>query len=217
MDKQFVELNDATVVAQVARPGGTTLNVPLQWTGERDGQYRGTFVSAEAGRVRGDRRRDARGGEAVGSRRRLRARRRRATRSTSIRRCTRRRCGASPRRPAAGSTRPTPSPGLAEDVRYAGRGVTSVEERELWNMPIILIALMGLVCAEWGYRRLVGSEPDAASAFPAHRRRPGRRSRARQDVSQVGQRRWRRRPSGSAWRPSAWSISSTSRPRATSG
>ena len=46
--------------------------------------------------------------------------------------------------------------GLAEDVSYAGRGVTSVEERELWNMPIILIMLVGLVCAEWGYRRAVG-------------------------------------------------------------
>jgi hypothetical protein len=46
--------------------------------------------------------------------------------------------------------------GMAEDVRYAGRGVTSVEERELWNMPIILLALMGLVCGEWGYRRAVG-------------------------------------------------------------
>jgi hypothetical protein len=45
---------------------------------------------------------------------------------------------------------------LAEDVRYAGRGVTSVEERPLWNMPIVLIALLGLVCAEWGYRRAVG-------------------------------------------------------------
>jgi hypothetical protein len=31
-----------------------------------------------------------------------------------------------------------------------------VEERELWNMPIILIALMSIVCAEWGYRRAVG-------------------------------------------------------------
>ena len=51
---------------------------------------------------------------------------------------------------------PETAPGMAEDVRYAGRGVTSVEERELWNMPIILIALMGLVCAEWGYRRAVG-------------------------------------------------------------
>jgi hypothetical protein len=45
---------------------------------------------------------------------------------------------------------------LADDVRYAGRGVTAVEERELWNMPIVLIALLGLVCAEWGYRRVVG-------------------------------------------------------------
>jgi hypothetical protein len=46
--------------------------------------------------------------------------------------------------------------GLAEDIRYAGRGVTSIEERELWNMPIILLGLMGIVCAEWGYRRAVG-------------------------------------------------------------
>jgi len=46
--------------------------------------------------------------------------------------------------------------GLPEDVSYAGRGVTSVEERELWNMPVILIMLVGLVCAEWGYRRAVG-------------------------------------------------------------
>ena len=45
--------------------------------------------------------------------------------------------------------------GLAEDVRVAGRGVTAVEERELWNMPIVL-SLIGLVCAEWGYRRVVG-------------------------------------------------------------
>jgi len=51
---------------------------------------------------------------------------------------------------------PATAAGLTEDVRYAGRAVTSVEERELWNMPVILIALIGLVCAEWGYRRLVG-------------------------------------------------------------
>jgi hypothetical protein len=46
--------------------------------------------------------------------------------------------------------------GIAEDVRYAGRGVTSIEERPLWNMPIVLIGLIGLVCAEWAYRRVVG-------------------------------------------------------------
>ena len=44
----------------------------------------------------------------------------------------------------------------AFERRYGGRGVTAVEQRELWNMPIILVALLGLACAEWGYRRLVG-------------------------------------------------------------
>jgi hypothetical protein len=46
--------------------------------------------------------------------------------------------------------------GLADHVRFAGRGVTSIEERPLWNMPIVLITLLGLVMAEWGYRRAVG-------------------------------------------------------------
>jgi hypothetical protein len=45
---------------------------------------------------------------------------------------------------------------LAEDVRYTGRGVTTIEERELWHMPIVLILLVVLVSTEWGYRRAVG-------------------------------------------------------------
>jgi len=46
--------------------------------------------------------------------------------------------------------------GLPEDLRYTGRGVTTVEERELWHMPIVLFALLGLISAEWAYRRAVG-------------------------------------------------------------
>ena len=45
---------------------------------------------------------------------------------------------------------------LAEDLKYTGRGVTTVEERDLWHMPIVLLLLVGLTCAEWGYRRAVG-------------------------------------------------------------
>ena len=45
---------------------------------------------------------------------------------------------------------------LPEDLKYTGRGVTTVEERELWHMPIVLLVLRGLICAEWGYRRAVG-------------------------------------------------------------
>jgi hypothetical protein len=45
---------------------------------------------------------------------------------------------------------------LADDLRYTGRGVTTVEEHELWHMPIVLLLLVGLLTAEWGYRRVVG-------------------------------------------------------------
>jgi len=153
-DKQYVEMNGATVVAQVARPGGATFSVPLQWTGERDGQYRGTFVTSEPGayEVSVD---ATRGTEAVGSGRTyVRA----APADVEFFDPT---MHAPPLERIAEETggrfyRSDNVTGLAEDVRYAGRGVTSIEERELWNMPIILISLMGLVCAEWGYRRAVG-------------------------------------------------------------
>lgn len=155
VDPQFVELNDATVVGQVARPGGATLTVPLQWTGERDGEYRGTFVSTEPGAYEVTVDATRAGGQAVG------------TGVAYVR------AGpgeaeffdptmhAAPLRRIAEETggrfyTADTASGLAEDIRYAGRGVTSVEERELWNMPIILIGLLGLVCAEWGYRRAVG-------------------------------------------------------------
>ena len=46
--------------------------------------------------------------------------------------------------------------GLSEDLRYTGRGVTTVEERDLWDLPIVLMLLTGLLCAEWAYRRSVG-------------------------------------------------------------
>jgi len=154
VDPTWVELNDARVVARVTRPGGTTLDVPLQWTGERDGQYRGTFVSTVPGAyeiaVDADRE-----GKPIG------------TNVAYVR------AGAgdaeyfdptmheAPLRRIADETggrfyTTATVAGLPEDVSYAGRGVTSVEERELWNMPIILIMLVGLVCAEWGYRRAVG-------------------------------------------------------------
>jgi hypothetical protein len=45
---------------------------------------------------------------------------------------------------------------LPEDLKYAGRGVTTVEERDLWHMPIVLLAIVGLMVGEWGYRRAVG-------------------------------------------------------------
>jgi hypothetical protein len=155
VDKQFVELNDATVLANVTRPDGTTDTVTMQWTGERDGQYRGTFVSNTAGAYEIAVDATRAGGEVVGS---TTAYLRAAPGEAEYFDPT---MHEAPLRRIAEETggrfyTTDSAKGLAEDVRYGGRGVTSVEERELWNMPIILIALIGIICAEWGYRRAVG-------------------------------------------------------------
>ena len=64
-------------------------------------------------------------------------------------------CSARPGGPRR-SVRPPSRIGIADDLRYTGRGVTTVEEHDLWHMPIVLLLIVGLLCAEWGYRRVVG-------------------------------------------------------------
>ena len=153
VDPTFVEINDARAVAQVEGPKGT-FDVPLQWTGERSGQYRGTFVAPDEGMytVRVD---ATRGDKPLGAgSTQLRAapgdaeyfdagmnaaRLRRIAEETGGRFYAARDVAAMP-----------------EDVRYSGRGVTTVEERDLWHMPIVLGLILLLMCAEWGYRRAVG-------------------------------------------------------------
>jgi hypothetical protein len=51
---------------------------------------------------------------------------------------------------------PATTDSLPEAISYSGRGVTVVEERELWDMPALFLVLMSLVGAEWGYRRVKG-------------------------------------------------------------
>lgn len=153
-DKAHVELNGADVTARVTRPNGGTIDVPLEWSGDVDGLYRGTFVSSEAGtyEVAVD---ASEGSDIVGS---DVAFVRAGPSDEEFFDPTMHEAPLQRIAEESGGRFYTPetAAGLAEDVRYTGRGVTSVEERDLWNMPIVLIALMSLVCAEWGYRRAVG-------------------------------------------------------------
>jgi uncharacterized membrane protein len=151
VDPRFVELNDATVVAHVTTPSGKKSDVPLQWTGERNGQYRATFDTAEGGWY--EAKLDAtRAGQAVGS---AVAHVRAvpddaeyfdaAMHAPLLKRIA---------QDTGGRFYPADSIAtLADDVKYSGRGVTAVEERELWHMPALLMALVLIVCTEWGLRR----------------------------------------------------------------
>jgi uncharacterized membrane protein len=153
VDPTFVEINDAHVVAHVTGPKGQ-IDVPLQWTGEKSGQYRGSFVAAEEGvytaqveAARADKPlgtgsvqlRAAPGDAEYFDATMQEARLRRIAEETGGRFYTPASLGA-----------------LPEDVSYSGRGITTIEERDLWHMPIVLMLLVGLMCAEWAYRRAVG-------------------------------------------------------------
>jgi uncharacterized membrane protein len=154
LDRAFLELNDARVSARVATPSGGTLDIPLQWTGERPGHYRGIFTGADTGgyEISVD---AVHNGQSIGtSVTHLRAAPGDAEYFDATMQAARLRRIAD----ETGGRFYTASDaaGLAEDVRYTGRGVTTVDERELWHMPIVLLALLALVCGEWTYRRAVG-------------------------------------------------------------
>ena len=151
VDDRFVELNDANVVAHVTSPSGQVSAIPLQWTGERNGQYRGVLPTFENGwyEAKVDATRD---GKAIG------------TAVTHVRTAPDDAEYFDAAMHAPLLQRIAQETGgrfyhaddvasLPEDLKYSGRGVTAVEERELWHMPALLISLVGVLCVEWGLRR----------------------------------------------------------------
>jgi hypothetical protein len=154
LDTAYVEVNDSRVVAKITAPSGKTSEIPLEWIVEHDGDYRGSFVPDEAGlyqvavtATRGDKtigssvihvRASAGDNEYFDAPMRAPLMKRIAE-DTGGRFFT-----------AANAAL------LPEAISYSGRGVTVVEERELWDMPIVLILLIALMAAEWAYRRARG-------------------------------------------------------------
>jgi uncharacterized membrane protein len=154
VDPSFVELNDAAVMATVTAPDGTISDVPMSWDGEHPGQYTASIPTKAPGWYQA--KIDAtRAGKPVGS---AVTHFRAAPGDAEYFDAT---MHAGTLRRIADETggrffESSDTSTLADDLRYTGRGVTTVEEHELWHMPIVLMLLVGLLCAEWGYRRVVG-------------------------------------------------------------
>jgi uncharacterized membrane protein len=154
VDPSFVELNDATVVAHVSKPDGSLVDVPMQWSGERSGEYVATVPAGGGGQYEA-RIEATRNGTRLGT---TTSHVRAAPGDAEYFDAT---MHAATLRRIAEETGgkfydASAIQGLPEDLRYTGRGVTTVEERDLWDLPIVLMLLTGLLCAEWGYRRSVG-------------------------------------------------------------
>jgi hypothetical protein len=154
LDRAYVEVNDSRVIARVTSPTGKATEVPVEWTVTKDGDYRASFVPDESGvydvRVTAARDQKDLGSAAMhvrvsaGDAEYFDA----AMRSTLLKRVAEDTGG------RFFTTADVAS--LPEAISYSGRGVTVVEERELWDMPALFLALIGLVAAEWGYRRVRG-------------------------------------------------------------
>jgi len=154
LDSAYVEVNDSRVVAHISAPSGKTTETPVDWTVTRDGDYRSTFVPDEPGiynvRVVAERDQKELGAATVqvrvsaGDAEYFDA----AMRAPLLKRIAEDTGGRFFTTANAAS--------LPEAISYSGRGVTVVEERELWDMPVLFLALVSLVGAEWGYRRVKG-------------------------------------------------------------
>jgi uncharacterized membrane protein len=154
VDPSFVELNDASVMVTVTGPGGTVVDVPMSWDGEHPGEYSAAIPTKAPGWYEA-RLEATRGGKSVGS---AVTHFRVAPGDAEYFDAT---MHAGTLRRIAEETggrfyEADNTASLADDLRYTGRGVTTVEEHDLWHMPIVLMLLVGLLCAEWGYRRAVG-------------------------------------------------------------
>lgn len=160
VDPAFIKVNDALVTTEITTPNGTIARVPLEWTVTDDGRYQGTFVPEEPG-VYEIRATAMRGDTTLGTNiLHLRASAGddeyfdAAMRSSLLTRIAEETGGRFfTATPGAGVTNVS---ALPEAISYSGRGVTVVEERDLWDMPIFLILALSLVGAEWGWRRKRG-------------------------------------------------------------
>lgn len=153
-DKKYLDVNDARVVAVVRSPTGVVSEVPLSWTVKREGEYQATFSPAEEGtyEVRVTASRD---GETIGtsvSHVRAAPSEREyfdpAMRGSLLRRLAEETDGQ--------FFRASDTAGLSDALTMSGRGVTVVEEKDLWDMPVLFLLLVVLTGSEWWYRRARG-------------------------------------------------------------
>jgi len=153
-DSGYVRLNGATVRATIVDPAGGTQDVPLRWTVRHDGEYEATFVPAAAG-LHEIRITASQGSQPVGE----------ATTyldagdvgaeyfGAELQQGTLRRIAEE-----TGGRYYTPATlrTLPEDVSFTESGATVIEYRDLWDMPILLLLLVGFLSAEWSLRRRWG-------------------------------------------------------------
>jgi len=155
LDPEYKGINDGHITAHVTAPSGKVEDVAMEWTVEHEGEYRARFTPSEDGLYK----------VAVGGTTAASVDVGRGNTSVKVAPSDREYFDAAMRAPLleriAEETegrfyRAKDVAELTDAITYSGKGITVVEERELWDMPINLILLLGLMGGEWLYRRARG-------------------------------------------------------------
>jgi uncharacterized membrane protein len=153
-DEAFLHLNNAQVSVRAKAPSGASTSVPLIWDLSKEGQYSAAYkpqeegiyeVTAEAflgSRSLGIGRANFRVGDSLEE-----------YHDSSLNGDLLRKLAADTggRYYSADTTRTLP-----EDISYSDKGASRLEERELWDMPILFLLLVGAISAEWILRKRKG-------------------------------------------------------------
>jgi uncharacterized membrane protein len=153
-DEAFVRVNNSPVLARITAPSGNVMEVPLDWTVEKDGEYAGTFTPREKGLHKVD-------VEAAVRTRKIESRSAYVDVADSRSEFFGSQLNATLLKRIATETggryyTAADVKTLPEDLSITGRGSTVVDELDLWDMPILLLLLFSLLGAEWFYRRQRG-------------------------------------------------------------
>ena len=153
-DARYIGVNDASIHAKVIGPGGAEQDLPMAASVDHDGEYTATFVAGHDGlheiAVEAAQGKDA----PIAARAFVRAAPDdaeyfdAAMRGTLLRRVAED-TGGRFYTPESAST-------LPDDITYLGKGVTVLQEKELWDMPIVLILMIAFLSGEWLLRRGTG-------------------------------------------------------------
>ena len=153
-DDTYLRVNNAQVAAVVKDPAGQIRDVPLEWTVEKDGEYRGSFVAGTKGayEIRVQARR---GGKPLGEDVvHLRAEERDTEfHGAEMKAALLKRIAAE-----TGGRFYTPETvaSLPEDLSYSEGGTSVTEQKDLWDMPVLFLGILGLLSSEWIYRKARG-------------------------------------------------------------
>jgi uncharacterized membrane protein len=152
-DSNFVRRNDAKLVARVFAPSGAMRELPLEWVVDRDGEYSAMYASDEQGthtvRVVTT---GGKPGEKMLE----------DSTFVGVADLNAEFYGAEMRRPLlqriadeTGGKFYTPATmnQIPEDIALNKRGITVINQLDLWDMPVVLVLLIALLGGEWAYRR----------------------------------------------------------------